>query len=285
MSDLWRRVPVIVRAIIVGGLVSLIGNAPWAILVGVNLKASPTVPWSVVPAALWLWLLWRWLGGWGWPRSSAASRRERLRVAPLSASTWGWALLAGFLGLAAVSAYHLALGRMVAIPTPSLGEIDSLPIPMLAAAIAMTSITAGVVEEAAFRGYMQVPIERRHGPVVAILVVGLAFAAAHFTHGWMGAVLIPTYVLGSVVYGTLAYSTGSILPGVVWHAAGDVISISLLAAGLRRERPLIWESGTDAAFWIEVAIAAACGAAAVALFAKLVRARRRTAAVRAPATQ
>jgi len=41
--------------------------------------------------------------------------------------------------------------------------------------LAMQSIVAGVTEEAAFRGYMQSPIERVYGVAVAILVNGTLF--------------------------------------------------------------------------------------------------------------
>jgi membrane protease YdiL (CAAX protease family) len=36
--------------------------------------------------------------------------------------------------------------------------------------VILSTLVAGVVEETAFRGYVQGGIERRHGPVVAILV-------------------------------------------------------------------------------------------------------------------
>jgi membrane protease YdiL (CAAX protease family) len=46
----------------------------------------------------------------------------------------------------------------------------------------MSALVAGFCEEAAFRGYMQGPIERRYGPVVAILATGIAFGFAHLSH-------------------------------------------------------------------------------------------------------
>ena len=41
------------------------------------------------------------------------------------------------------------------------------------------AVEAGVVEEAAFRGYMQAPIERRYGPRVAIVIVSVAVSYTH----------------------------------------------------------------------------------------------------------
>ena len=44
------------------------------------------------------------------------------------------------------------------------------------------SFADGVSEEAGFRGYMQGPLMRRYGPVVAVLVVSVVFWVAHFNH-------------------------------------------------------------------------------------------------------
>lgn len=65
MLPLWRRLPVVARAVLAGGLVAALGTLPWALLVSANLKWLPGVPWAVPPAALWLWLFWRWAGGEG----------------------------------------------------------------------------------------------------------------------------------------------------------------------------------------------------------------------------
>jgi membrane protease YdiL (CAAX protease family) len=46
------------------------------------------------------------------------------------------------------------------------------------------ALLAGIIEESAFRGYMQGPIERRYGLVVAILITGTMFAIAHLDFTW-----------------------------------------------------------------------------------------------------
>jgi membrane protease YdiL (CAAX protease family) len=43
----------------------------------------------------------------------------------------------------------------------------------------MSAPIAGIVEEAAFRGYMQRPIEQAHGIGLAILITGTMFALVH----------------------------------------------------------------------------------------------------------
>lgn len=64
----------------------------------------------------------------------------------------------------------------------------------------MGAPVAGIVEEAAFRGYMQAPIERRDGLVVAILITGSMFALAHLDFTW---ILWPYYVVVAAIYATV----------------------------------------------------------------------------------
>ena len=108
----------------------------------------------------------------------------------------------------------------------------------------------------ALRGYLQGPIERRHGPVIAILVTGVVFGLVHFTHPEVGLVLLPYYLGVAAVYGGLAYATDSTLPSMVLHAGGNMFSAVDLFARGRSEwqlgtapRPLIWQTGPDMAFW------------------------------------
>jgi len=86
----------------------------------------------------------------------------------------------------------------------------------------MSPVVAGVVEEAAFRGYMQRGLERVD-PRNAIWIASLVFVVSHATHGF-GAVLVlgPGIFLASVLYGHLALQTGTIVPGMCLHVIGDL---------------------------------------------------------------
>lgn len=145
---------------------------------------------------------------------------------------------------------------------------------------------ADVVEEIALRGYVQRPIERRHGPLIAILGTGSVFGFVHFTHPEVALVLLPFYLSVSAVYGALAYLTDSTLPSMVLHGGGNVFSaLDLFTRGrtvwqlTTTPQPLIWETGLDGAFLANAAALAGVGAAAVWAFAQLARAAR---AVRPP---
>lgn len=84
------------------------------------------------------------------------------------------------------------------------------------------SITAGICEEAIYRGYLQKQFFALTRNVPAgILLSALAFGAAHAYQGVGRAATIS--VLGAMG-GTLAYGYGSVRPGMIAHALQDVLS-------------------------------------------------------------
>ena len=282
MLSLWGRLPIVVRAVLTGGVVATAGTVPWALLVGANIKHWSAVPWAVPPTALYLWLFWRYVQGAGWPRSTAQARRTNCRANRLSDEVWGAALLAGVLGLVALVLFLSVLNRLVSLPAQPTDDLSHVPFLTLATWLLMSAVVAGIAEESSFRGYMQGPIERSHGPVVAILVTGSVFGFAHFTHPEVTLILMPYYLAVAAIYGALAYLTNSILPSVVLHAGGNILSAIGLFAGGRAEwqassspAPLIWDTGTDASFWISCVAAVTVGAAAVWAYAALAEVARK----------
>jgi membrane protease YdiL (CAAX protease family) len=279
MLRFWRRLPVLLRALLAGAAVASAGTLPWAFLSLANQRYLVAVPWAVPVMAIYLWMLWRWLRGDGAPKSTAADRRTSLRANATSPDLFIMTVFAGMLGFVALIPFTILLGRLVTLNQARPIRLpEGMPSITAFALIVMASIVAGVVEEAAFRGYMQGPIERRMGPAIAILLAGALFGLAHFTHHPSAAVLamLPFYVFVSAVYGMMAYASNSILPGIVLHAGGDVLSISrtwMTGKGeweLTSAPPsLIWDTGPDAAFWGALAAFILLGAVAVTAFVAL----------------
>jgi membrane protease YdiL (CAAX protease family) len=208
--------------ILTGLLIVAAGLLPWTLLAQVNARVRPDLPWAALVTVGYLGLLLAWLNGWGPPRGNADQRRQRLRLWPRSAAaadgpTVG--VLMVLLGLLYV--LWIAISRMS--PTPDLSGYPTTSYRW--SMFIMGGITAGVVEEAAFRGYMQTGIER-HDRENAIWLTSLMFVASHITQG-IGAVLImgPGMFITSMLYGTLARRTGTILPGMVIHVLGDLARV------------------------------------------------------------
>jgi membrane protease YdiL (CAAX protease family) len=97
--------------------------------------------------------------------------------------------------------------------------------------VVMGALVSGVVEEAAFRGYLQSRLEE-FGPTYAILVTSAVFVLAHVTHGVVAMLLMaPGYFVASLLYGALAWRTGSILPGMALHVTGDFLHTMFVLLG------------------------------------------------------
>lgn len=83
-----------------------------------------------------------------------------------------------------------------------------------------TSITAGICEEMAFRGFLQRQLHALSGNIsVAILGQGLVFGLFHSYQGWTNVIVIS--VLG-VLYGILAAWRKNLRANIVAHAWSDI---------------------------------------------------------------
>jgi membrane protease YdiL (CAAX protease family) len=276
---LWFRMPVLARAVLTGLAAAIAGSVPWALLVSANAKYFSVLPWAVPIMAAYLWLYWRYVRGSGWPQSTAEQRRTNARANRLPDDVWAHALMAGIIGLISVLLLQGVLSRLVSLPQQHSLDVSRYPAVTVLLWVLMSGVVAGVVEETSFRGYMQRPIEQRHGPVIAILVVGLAWGLLHFTHDEVTLVLLPYFMAAAAVYGALAYLTDSTLPSMFLHAAGNVFSAMGLFFGGRSEwqlssspKPLIWEAGTNAWFWVTVVAFLIVATAAVWAYSSLSRA-------------
>src|SRR3954467_13325936 len=246
---------VIFRAILIGMLVMLAGTIPRNIFFAANLQIYPAAPWAVPLTALYLWFFWHYLKGKGPPESTARERAESLRANHLSVRVWAWALLAGGVGSVVLVLGLRVVNRLVLLPEQRLPDLSTVPHFTVLSLLLMAAPVAGIVEEAAFRGYMQGPIERRHGSIVAILITGTMFAIAHLD---FTLVLWPYYVAVAAIYGTVTYLTNSILPAVVLHTSGNLYSNFDLWLHGKAEwqaasgpAALIWNTGANTSFWME----------------------------------
>ncbi len=109
MRRLWRRLPVIVRAVVVGWVVSGVGHQVSGVLFYANLQWWRAVPWSAPLVILWLWMFWQYFGGRWWPASTSQARAEGLAARPLSPRMWRWALVAGGLGMISIALLSIVL--------------------------------------------------------------------------------------------------------------------------------------------------------------------------------
>jgi membrane protease YdiL (CAAX protease family) len=137
------------------------------------------------------------------------------------------------------SALHITDHESVPI---ELGTRDS-SLALLGAGL-LVCVIAPVCEELFFRGFLFGAL-RRYGLVVATLMTGLAFGAAHVASAPLG-FIVPLAALGMIL--CLVYErTGSLYPGMALHALNNAIAFGI----------------GDGRVWL---IPAGLGAAALAIF-------------------
>jgi len=263
------------RALIIIGIgllafaITILAGGIWSALLVANLHGSPSVPWSVPAMALMLWLMWGYLGGKGWPRGTSDARRHYLRANRRSARTYLWSFAAGVLSVVALAGYWIVLFRLVKMPPNALPDISSYPRMTVGLMILMGSLVAPFMEEAGFRGYFQVALEREFRGWVAVTVSSVVFAFAHFAHGILWPKLLVYFLVG-VAFGATAYLTNSTLPAILPHMIGDVTFFTLVWPNDAARR-LVLDSGTDNWFWIHVAQAIVFTVLAVWAFQRLAK--------------
>jgi membrane protease YdiL (CAAX protease family) len=243
-----KQINVVLRAVVIGFLVSSAGIAIWSLFL---LKIE--APWSAIPmiAALWLYLKW-FSGNWA-PKSGQAFRRKAFRANHLSTTDWLGSMAAALLFVVIVQSGFVITFRIFEFPaerfTADYKMLDAMPKATGWIIIVMSSVVAGICEETGFRGYMQVPLEKKFGPLVGIAITSLVFMLIHLTHSW-AAPIIPHIFLASVLLGILAYRSGSLIPGIVGHSILDIFDYGIwwtnIAGGFAKKT--IFSTGIDVHF-------------------------------------
>jgi membrane protease YdiL (CAAX protease family) len=270
----------VIQAVLIGMVIVLAGTIPRNLFFAANLHYFSRVPWAAPITGVYLWFFWRYLRGAGPPESTAIERRASLRANRVSGKVWTWALLAGGLGIVALVIALRIANRLVALPQQQLPDLAHIPKFTVLSLLIMAAPVAGIVEESAFRGYMQGPIERRYGLFVAILITGTMFAVAHLD---FTLVLWPYYLAVTAIYGTVTRLANSILPAIVLHTAGNIYSnMDLWLHGYAEwQAPAgssarIWQTGVDASLWFSCIALLVVAAAMLAAYARLARVARVT---------
>lgn len=210
------------RPIIVGLLILAGGLVPWTLLAAMNARVWPDIPWAALATVVYVGALLAWLHGYGPPRGTSAARRHRLRLWPprlprdAAADAIPTSVLVLF--LVVLNAVWIVVGRLSPLPDLTAFPTTSYRWSMFI----MGGLMSGVVEETAFRGYMQTGLEKVN-PGSAVVITSIVFAASHITQG-VGAVLLlgPGLFAAAMLYGLLARRTGTILPGMLIHIVGDL---------------------------------------------------------------
>jgi len=222
----------------------------WSGLFVANLRTTPAVPWGSAAMALFLVTLFTFLhGSWG-GRRTRQTRRALLRARSVSVAVFAWALLAGLLGVVALSGLWIVLFQLVKMPGNS-SNFSGVPEVTLVCSLVMAALSGAITEEAGFRGYFQGTLERYISAPAAIALAALAMIPEHAsTQGFVWSTIV-FYLIFDVTMGTIAFLARSILPGIVIHFIGLMVFFGLIWPNDRARVPVALH-GAGPWFWIHL---------------------------------
>lgn len=139
-------------------------------------------------------------------------------------------MIAGGLGMISVMGLIFVTSRFANLPQEAYQapfDVSAYPSWTVFCIFLNIATVAGVVEEAAFRGYMLSQIQRRHGWIIGIVITGLMFFVSHLSHAYASLAFLPFFLTYSLFHGILVYVTRSILPSIVLHTVADFIVVPM----------------------------------------------------------
>jgi len=224
LQRFWKRIPLMVRAILSGFIISSLGVFSW-ILIGTTVP----LPWSLILMTGFLWAYLKFFSGQWKPESSRNHRASMFRSLVMPRRTWLLSLLA-IAGIVLIEQSGLVITfRLMEFPADKFiveyGFIEDIPAWAGWLVILMISAVAGICEEVGFRGYMQKSLEQAYSPLLSIVIVSIVFVLVHLHQAWSGPIIVHIFLL-SVLFGSIAYYSGSLIPGIIGHFIMDVFNFS-----------------------------------------------------------
>lgn len=250
ISLTWYRLPVVIRAILTGFAVSSLGVGTWA-LMGTTLP----LPWPFILMIAFLWAYLRFFSGhWG-SLNGREKRASLFRRTRLPRRIWILSLLAAVLLVLIEQSGLVVTFRIKEFPAElflvEYDFVNAFPTWVAWLVVIMISVVAGICEETGFRGYMQAALEKRYSPFLSIAIVSIVFVLVHLHQAWSGPILLSIFFL-SVMFGSIAYYSGSLIPGIIAHIIMDICNFSFWWTDLGGQfnRETIHQTGIDPHFII-----------------------------------
>ena len=268
----WNKIPAVIRAILTGIVILIIGDLPLYFLVSKNVEILPGIPWVPVIGLIYLWIFWKFFSGRSGIFKTSETRKDLSRTNSLLAGTKRQVVFTGITLTVTLLSFTFLGYMLTEVPLNQveiLTALNSIPLWTSLSLILLVAVISGVVEETAFRGYMQRIIEKRHPAIVAIIIVAVMFTLAHS----LPYILWPLFITGSIGWGYLAYYSDSIYPGIICHS---IIDFSGFVWGMNNIEKLkeilqydVFNSGPDNLFITLSAIAVISGILTIYSLAKL----------------
>jgi len=250
ISKIWNKAPLIIRAIILGSVISTIGVLAWSVL-----ATFVPMPWSFILMIALLWFYIKYFSGSWKPNRTIEFRKQNFRASRLSVKAWFYSIIAIILIVFIEQSGLIVTFRLMEFPADRFSQeynfLEKVPVWAAWLVVIMISAVAGICEEIGFRGYMQVPLENKYGPFKAISIVSIVFVIVHIHQAWSGPVIFHIFFI-SVLFGSIAFYSHSLIPGIIAHFIMDICNFSFWWSklGHQFDKKTILETGIDSHFII-----------------------------------
>lgn len=254
-----QRIPVPIKAVLIGIVVYAIGSFPSLIAVG-----SIPFPFSLIILGLVLFLYLGYFSGRLVKKGplSVRFRTENFRSISLSKEVWWWGGLGALVFVAVQQSMFVVTFRIFEYKPEVMltfqGLLRDLPRELWWFFSIISALIAGISEEVGFRGYMQIPMEAKYKPWIANTLVSVFFLFFHLNQAWAEPSMYGILFLSSILIGMLVMAANSLIPGIIAHFVVDIFNFSYWWSNLAGEfnyRPIA-ETGMDGHFlvWLGVFI-------------------------------
>lgn len=230
LKTIWNKIPAWCKALI---FMAVLGAPVINIVQGTalyNLQNNPGWGWGLLVAIPILFLFWQLVSRWSpfkKPEDVKISMRMNLKDSKVWSRMLGLILLTISMGVLVTELFDVNQDYATTYFEAFKEVGDATAVPLLFA----IAVTAGIVEEVIFRGYIQNTLVRVYPKTISFLAIGLVFALIHY----LPLPLLVGFILISVCFSLVADEFKSLGVVILAHALVDIISLAGLYYGTSEE--------------------------------------------------
>ena len=223
MKKVWQKLPAWLKAMLLNIVLLYPIITINQTIIQLNLTYFPKFGVGLIPILILLYLYWKVITKWN-PFTHEDDIKLSLRFPILNTKN-----IVNVIGLSSFTIITIYLSYVIfdIDNSPQLGFIKSFSNYNATAAIPLLlglAITAGIVEEVTYRGFMQNTTNRKYAKIVSYLIIGVLFAIIHF----LPLELILPYILISIAYSFIADKQKSTSLVIFTHFLADFVLFMLI---------------------------------------------------------
>ncbi|MEM6297947.1 MAG: type II CAAX endopeptidase family protein [Bacteroidota bacterium] len=220
MKTIWNKIPAWGKALIFLGIIGAPVNFTIQGIAKYNLQDNSGWGWALLVTVPLLFIFWQVVSRWSpfnRPEDIKIKMDVNLKDRKVSSRILGLLLLGYSTGTLFTELFDVKQDHLLAFfeTFKSVGHATAIPL------LLVFALTAGVVEEVIFRGYMQNSLVRAYPKAVSFLAVALVFALVHF----LPLPLVVAFLIISTSISIAADEFKSLGVVIITHITIDIYSL------------------------------------------------------------